>query len=127
MDGYKQIAELKTFADYKRVYASLEDTYGPLPRAVENLLVIALLKNYASKFSVKKITVANGVGSLEFPSLQSFGDKRIVGAMDKYEGEIRLNMTEAPVLEFIKGRDSAELMAKMTKFLNFASTFARLP
>ncbi len=127
LDGYKQIAEVKTFADYKRVYGSLEDTYGPLPRAVENLMVIALLKSYASKFGVKKITVAKGVGALEFPSLQSFGDKRIVGAMDKYEGETRLNMTEAPVLEFVKGRDSSELMAKMTKFLKFASTFARLP
>ncbi len=126
LDCYKQIAGIRTVADYKRVYASLEDTYGALPRAVENLMVIAVLKSYASKFGVKKLTVAKGVGAMEFPDLNAFGDKRIVAAMDKYRAETRLNMTEAPVLEFYKGRDSAELMAQMTKFLKFAATFASL-
>ena len=126
MDCYKQIAEIATIADYKRVYASLQDTYGELPRAVENLMVIAVLKSYAMKFSVKKITVAKGLGSLEFPSLESLGDKRLQAALDKYAKETRLNMTEAPVVEFTKGRDSAELMAQMTKFLKFALTFTSL-
>lgn len=126
MDCYKQIAEIATIADYKRVYASLQDTYGELPRAVENLMVIAVLKSYAMKFSVKKITVAKGLGALEFPSLESLGDKRLQAALDKYAKETRLNMTEAPVVEFTKGRDSAELMAQMTKFLKFALTFTSL-
>ena len=126
LDTYKQIAQIQSVADYKRVYASLLDTYGELPRAVENLMVIAVLKSYAAKFHVKKITVAKGVGALEFPSLESLGDKRIQSALDKYSGETRLNMAQAPVLEFYKGRDPAELMAQMTKFLKFALTFQSL-
>ena len=126
LDTYKQIAEISSISDYKRVYASLQDTYGALPRAVENLMVIAVLKSYAAKFNVKKITVAKGVGSLEFPSLESLGDKRVQAALDKYALETRLNMTEAPVVEFFKGRDAAELMAQMTKFLKFARTFESL-
>ncbi len=124
LDCYKQIAEISTVADYKRVYTSLKDTYGELPRAVENLLVIAVLKSYAAKFNVKKISLIKGVGALEFPSLQSFGEKGLMAAMDKYEGKVRLNMAEAPVIEFFGKRDSAELMAEMTKFLKFALTFA---
>jgi transcription-repair coupling factor (superfamily II helicase) len=126
LDSYKQIAEISTISDYKRVYASLKDTYGELPRAVENLMVIAVLKSYAAKFSVKKISVINGVGALEFPSLQSLGDKRIQSALDKYASITRLNMTEAPVIEFFNKCDSAELMAEMTKFLKFALTFTSL-
>ena len=126
LDTYKQIAEISSISDYKRVYASLQDTYGELPRAVENLMVIAVLKAYAAKFGIKKITVVNGVGSLEFPSLESLGDKRVQAALDKYAQETRLNMTEAPVVEFFKGRDAAELMAQMTKFLKFARTFQSL-
>ncbi len=126
MDAYKQIAEIATVADYKRVYNSLSDTYGRLPVAVENLMVIAVLKSYATKFGVKKITLINGVGALEFPSLQAFGDSRILGAMDKYAQSTRINMTEAPVIEFFGKRDSAELMAEMTKFLKFALTFTSL-
>ena len=126
LDTYKQIAEIQTVADYKRVYASLQDTYGALPRAVENLMVIAVLKSYAMKFHVKKVTVASGLGSLEFGSLDFLGDKRIQAALDKYADETRLNMSEAPVVEFTKGRDAAEMMAQMTKFLKFALTFASL-
>ena len=124
MDSYKQIAEISTVADYKRVYASLRDTYGELPRAVENLLVISVLKSYAAKFNVRKISVIKGVGALELPSLQSLGDKRIQAAMDKYQGRVRLNMSEAPVIEFFGRREASELMAEMTKFLKFALTFA---
>lgn len=89
-------------------------------------MVIAVLKSYATKFKVKKITLAGGIGALEFPSIQSLGDKRLQAALDKYAGETRLNMTEAPVIEFLKGRDAAEIMAQMTKFLKFALTFASL-
>jgi transcription-repair coupling factor (superfamily II helicase) len=104
----------------------LRDTYGELPRAVENLLVIAVLKSYAAKFHVKKISVIKGVGALEFPSLQSLGDERIQAAMDKYQGRVRLNMSEAPVIEFFGKQKSTDLMAEMTKFLKFAITFTRM-
>ena len=124
LDSYKQIAEISSIADYKRVYASLKETYGELPKAVENLMVIAVLKSYAAKFRVKKITLIDGVGGLEFPTLEGIGDKRILGAIDKYRHCVRLNMSEAPVIEFFGKRDAAELMAEMTKFLKFALTFA---
>ncbi len=124
LDSYKQIAEIATVADYKRVYASLRDTYGELPVAVENLLVIAVLKSYAAKFRVRKISLVKKVGALELPSLEALGDKRIQAAMDKYARNVRLNMSEAPVIEFFGFRDNTLLMAEMTKFLKFALTFA---
>ena len=92
--------------------------------AVENLLVIAVLKSYAAKFGVAKITVANKIGALAFSSLDGMGDKRILAALDKYAHNTRLNMTEAPVIEFFGYKDSTILMAEMTKFLKFALTFA---
>ena len=126
LDTYKQIAEISSIADYKRVRISLTETYGELPLAVENLLVIAVLKSYASKFAVKKITVSKGVGSLEFPSLESLGDERLLAALDKYGATTRLNMSVAPVVEFFSSRKSVDLMAEMTKFLKFALTFTRI-
>ncbi len=124
LDTYKQIAEIATVADYKRVYASLRDTYGELPVAVENLLVVAVLKSYAAKLRVKKISLIKRVGSLEFSSLEALGDKRVLAAMDKYAQNVRLNMSESPTVEFFGYRDATVLMAEMTKFLKFALTFA---
>ncbi len=124
LDTYKQIAEISTVADYKRVYTSLRETYGELPIAVQNLLVIAVLKSYAAKLHVRKITVVKKVGSLELPSIDSLGDKRIMATLDKYAQNTRLNMSSAPIIEFFGYRDSTVLMAEMTKFLKFALTFA---
>ncbi|MBQ5926459.1 MAG: transcription-repair coupling factor, partial [Clostridia bacterium] len=126
LDTYKQIAEISTVADYKRVYESLEETYGYMPQAVINLLVIAVLKSYAAKFNVRKITVQKNFGALEFSSLQSLGDQRLQAALDKYSGKVRLNMSVSPVVEFVFAASPTEMMAEMTKFLKFASTFASL-
>ena len=126
LDAYKQIAEISTTKDYKRVYESLKETYGELPVAVVNLLVIATLKSYAQKFSVKKISIQNGIGALEFPSLESMGDKRLLAALDAFTKGVRLNMSVSPVIEFFGEKDPVDLMAKMTKFLKFALTFTSL-
>ena len=75
MDCYKQIAEIRTVDDYKRVCLSIEDNYGPMPDEVLNLLIIAVLKSYAAKFNVRKITVDSTEGSLELPSINSLKDK----------------------------------------------------
>jgi transcription-repair coupling factor (superfamily II helicase) len=126
LDTYKQIACISSITDYKRVYTSLTETYGELPQPVVNLLVIAVLKSYAAKFSVKKISVGKGIGALTFPSLSALGDERILAAMDKYKSVVRLNMSEAPVIEFFGKQKSTDLMAEMTKFLKFAITFTRM-
>ena len=46
--------------------------------------------------------------------------------MDKYGQSVRLNMAEAPVVEFFGKREATDLMAEMTKFLKFALTFTTL-
>ena len=100
MDCYKQIAEIRTVDDYKRVCLSIEDNYGPMPDEVLNLLIIAVLKSYAAKFNVRKITVDSTEGSLELPSINSLKDKRLTAALDKYEGQVKLSMAKAPLVIF---------------------------
>ena len=72
---------------------------------------------------MKKITLIKGVGALEFPSLETLGDQRVLAALDQYKSITRLVMSEAPVVEFFGIRKSTDLMAEMTKFLKFALTF----
>ena len=125
LDAYKQIAEIHSLADYKRVYDSLLETYGDLPVAVGNLLVIAVLKSYAQKFGVEKISIKKGVGSLQFPSVEVLGKKGILAAVEKYKSCVRLNMSSAPVVEMFGFKSHTQLMAEMTKFLKFALTFTK--
>ncbi len=124
LDCYKQIAEIRNAADYKRVCLSMEETYGPLPPETLNLLVIAVLKSYAALFGVKKISVGPKGGALEFSELKALSDERLAAAMDKYRDSVGLEMTSAPVLRFRARGDGGKTMVFMTKFLKFASTFA---
>lgn len=124
LDTYKQIAEIRSIADYKRIYQSLCDIYGTPPSPVVNLLVIAAMKAYASHLGVKKICVKKGLGSLEFSDINKLGEKGMLAAQEKYAKEIQLNMSAAPTIEFPIAVSVTELMAEMTKFLKFATTFA---
>ena len=124
MDCYKQIAEIRSAEDYKRVCVSMEETYGPMPAETLNLLVIAVLKSYASRFGVKKVSVDHAGGALEFASLNALGDRRLSAAMEKYRDKISLDMTSAPVLRFRPAGDGGKTMVLMTKFLKFATSFA---
>ena len=123
MDCYKQIAEIRTVADYKRVCLSIEDNYGPMPDEVLNLLIIAVLKSMATKFNVKKICVDSNEGSLELPTIISLKNAGLKAALDKYSDRTSLSMAKAPVIIFSPHINPAKTMLDMTKFLKFASSF----
>jgi len=124
LDCYKQIAEIRSVEDYKRVCLSIEDNYGPMPDEVLNLLIIAVLKSFAAKFNVKKISVNGKEGSFELPSINSLQDKRLSAALDKYGRSVTLSMAKAPLIIFAPRSTPAKTMLDMTKFLKFALSFS---
>ncbi|MDE6586015.1 MAG: transcription-repair coupling factor [Clostridia bacterium] len=123
LDCYKQIAEIRTVDDYKRVCLSIEDNYGVMPDEVLNLLIIAVLKSFAGKFNVKKICVDSHEGTLELPSVQSLQDGKLSAALQKYAGKAKLSMAKAPLIVFTPAATPAKTMLAMTKFLKFALSF----
>jgi transcription-repair coupling factor (superfamily II helicase) len=125
LDAYKQIAEIRSVADYKRVLQSIEENFGPMPDEVLNLLIIAVLKCYAAKFNVRKISVDSIEGCLELPSINSLKDVRLVAALEKYKGQTTLSMAKVPLIVFAPCSTPTKTMLEMTKFLKFASTFTQ--
>jgi transcription-repair coupling factor (superfamily II helicase) len=123
LDCYKRIAEIRSIEDYKRVLASIEENYGEMPPSMLNLLIIAVLKNYASKFNVAKITVAPNKGGLQLSSIKTLANDGIRAALDKYKGTVSISMTNAPVLVFQGIKKQTSIMLEMTKFLKYAATF----
>lgn len=123
MDCYKQIAEIRTVDDYKRICLSLEDTYGAIPDEVLNLLVIAVLKSYAAKVNVKKISVNSKQGVLELPSVNALSGEGMQRALDRYSQGITLSMASAPLIVFSPYKTPTKTMLEMTKFLKLALSF----
>lgn len=123
LDCYKQIAEIRSVDDYKRVCTSIEENFGAMPDEVLNLLIIAVLKSFAAKFNVKKISVDGQEGCLELPSINSLKDVRLTSALDKYRATTRLSMAKAPLILFTPRATPTKTMLEMTKFLKFAVSF----
>ncbi len=121
MDCYKQIAEIRSQDDYKRVCTSMEDNYGPMPDSVLNLLIIAVMKSYAAAFNVKKIGVDAKGGYIELPSVNALKDKGLAAALEKYKGYVTLSMEKAPLIVFRTGFAPTKTMTGMTNFLRFAA------
>ena len=120
LDCYKQIAEIRTLDDYKRVCLSMEENYGKMPPEVRNLLVIAVLKAYAAKFNIRKLAVGAKGGRVELPSVNSLADPRLAAALDRFGSGVRLEMSKTPAIEFAGGKDARAVMLAMTKFFKFA-------
>ena len=125
LDAYKQIAEIRSVSDYKRVCSSIEENYGQMPDEVLNLLIIAVLKAFASRFNVKKISVDSQEGCIELPSVNSLRDVRLTSALDKYKGKVTISMAKAPSLIFKPSTTAAKTMLAMTNFLKFAASFTQ--
>ena len=125
MDCYKQIAEIRSVDDYKRVCRSIEENYGAMPDEVLNLLIIAVLKSYASQFGVAKIVVDGQGGALQFPSVNSLNSAGLHAACDKFRGMITLSMAKGVQVVFAAQSSQTKTMLAMTKFLKFASSFAQ--
>ncbi len=125
MDCYKQIAEIRTVADYKRICTSLEETYGEMPEEVLNLLIIAVLKSYACKFNVTKIAVSQSNAQITFSSLASLKDGKINAAIEKFKTFASLNMAKEAQVRFVPLKTPAKTMVQMTKFLKYAVSFGK--
>ncbi len=123
LDCYKQIAEIRSIEDYKRVCVSMEENYGKMPQEVLNLLIIAVLKSYAAKFNVRKIAVSAKGGRIELPSVNSLADGRLSAALERFSSSAHLEMSRCPAIEFRGGAGAQKLMLEMTKFLKYAENF----
>lgn len=59
LDMYKKISNISNQSDYYDVQEEFEDRFGPIPRAVNNLLNIALIKAKAHSIGATNITQRN--------------------------------------------------------------------
>lgn len=66
LEMYKKISTIKTEADFFDVQDELEDRFGTIPKVVQNLLNIALMKSYANNIGVNKISQCGNSISVRF-------------------------------------------------------------
>ena len=117
MDCYKQIAEIAEESDKTRVERSLNEVYGPIPKEVQTLIGIAVLKNRAKAVRAKKILVKKEYAEVTFADLECLDDEKLYANINANKSFAALAFKENPLLKIEKPGLSAEQM------LSFVSEF----
>ena len=116
LDLYKALAEIKDSADAERVVSSAVEIYGKLPVEVENLLLIAELKNLCKDFEIINLKLNKSGATLTLKDLNSLADGRIMQAVKGNAERVRLSFSTNPVVN-ISGIEAREIAAFTKRFL----------
>ena len=108
MDCYKQIAEISTDSDEKRVSDSMRENYGELPHEVVNLIKIARFKGYCNHFNIIKAEINRKSAKLIFPGLDSLKEEGVMDNLQKYKGKAILAFDENPYISFTTIQEGVE-------------------
>ncbi len=98
LEIYHRIADIETQADYDDVLDELIDRFGDIPRPVDNLIKIALLKARAHRLYVTELTASLDQIRLTFLPEAPLDPQSFILLLQDQKGRLRLKAEEAPVL-----------------------------
>lgn len=89
---YKKVAAAASLEDAEDLALELEDRFGKLPVAVENLLRVARLKVYGRKFLIETISQKNGdlYAVLDEKQNEHLDGQKLFHLANRYQGKVKL-------------------------------------
>lgn len=108
MELYKRIALIRSQEDYNEMQEELEDRYGDLPRSVQTLLEIALLKAEAHDLGITSISQKQGNLVLEFGTAPKIDPVRLTELIAAGKGQYLFTAGATPHLTIRQARGEAE-------------------
>ena len=106
---YRKIADVDSGESSVLLKEELEDRYGEIPRPVENLFTLALIKSYAGRAGLAQVTVSDNCARMQFLPDAPLDGGQLISAVSEIPGA-RLIASEAPAVEIRqKNRTAAEI------------------
>lgn len=121
MDVYKRIAGIETLEEYEDMQDELIDRFGDLPRQVENLLKVVLVKAAAHKAYITEIT--GNRERLKFQMMQDakIDTQKIPEMLKRYNHRLKIVTEKNPYFEYIPmkpAKNTDEMLDNMKKVIN---------
>lgn len=108
MELYKKIAGIRTMEEYYDMQEELEDRYGDLPKSVQLLLEVVLVKSEAHDMGITSISQKHGNLLLEFRPQPNIDPVRLTELIAKEKGKYLFTAGATPYLTIKPGRDEAD-------------------
>lgn len=105
MEVYKKIAAAGSSEDEAaRIYAELDDRFGPIPPEVSSLLALVEIKIIAKKLSISALKERNGVVTVEFSRVSDIAVEKVLRLIKENAGRITLDARRPNVLVLQTGK-----------------------
>ena len=96
IEAYKKIAAIEKLEDYEDMTDELIDRYGEPPKAVSNLLEIALIKSLAHEVGIVAISEKNSQYIFEMKSDAPIDPSKIPALIKKYGNRLKFTVVQKP-------------------------------
>lgn len=104
LDIYKRIASIENEEEMSDIADELIDRFGDMPKAVNNLLRIALIKAIAHKGYVTEIKAAKNGARITIKADARIEADKIPQLVEDYKGQLKFNMEAKPYYTFIPAK-----------------------
>ena len=117
LSAYRRIADAEGEDSQLLLREELEDRYGELPEEVENLFLLAKIKQLATRAYIGLVTVRDGEAKLSFLPDAPLDGGKLLGAVSNFLGA-QLLASEPPAVRIRqKNVDAAALARKLPQFI----------
>lgn len=100
IEVYKKIAAIENIGSAKLLKEEIVDRYGKMPRSVENLMLISLIKRYAARAGLVSVTRNAGAFTLKYPDDCTIDGQRLLSILQKHKNTARLRSAQPPYITF---------------------------
>ena len=100
IEVYKKIADVDGIRSAKQMKEELLDRYGKVPRPVQNLILISLIKSYAARAGIVSVTRNGRMFTLKYGVERTPDARRLLKVLGAYQGVAKLRATEPPNIVF---------------------------
>jgi transcription-repair coupling factor (superfamily II helicase) len=115
MELYKKIAGIHTMEEYYDMQEELEDRYGDLPKAVQLLLEVVLVKAEAHSMGITSITQKHGNILLEFRPQPNIDVGKLMQMIAAAKGKYLFTAGANPYLTIKPGRGEGDKPLQLIK------------
>lgn len=115
MELYKKIAGIRTMEEYYDMQEELEDRYGDLPKSVQLLLEVVLVKAEAHEMGIRAISQKHGNLLLEFQPQPNIDPQKLMQLLAKEKGKYLFTAGANPYLTIKPARGEGEKPLELIK------------
>ncbi len=120
---YKRAATLSSYEESEAFKKEMKDVYGALPRSVENLISVGLIKNLARKIGAVRVVATDDGMGLHFDDTSIFGNEGVFRALSEFSKESVLSPTTPPMIIFNnRGKSTEQRLDLLRNFLITATS-----